>query len=130
MARPSSRHPTELELEILKVIWRDGPVSGRQVHDVLADTRQLAYTSVLTIMNIMVKKGYLQRTKPGGAYVYRARITEQTTVRRMLGDLVDRAFAGSAATVMLHLLETADMEPEELKAVRQLINRKVKEKSS
>lgn len=130
MARPSSRHPTDLELEILKTVWRNGPSSGRQVSDALAGTRQLAHTSVLTVMNIMVKKGYLRRTKPGGTYLYEAIISEQATLRRMLGDLVERAFDGSAAAVMLHLLETADMDPDELKAVRQLISRKVKEKSS
>lgn len=129
MARPSSRHPTELELEILKTVWSSGPSSGRQICDALAGTRRLAHTSVLTVMNIMVRKGYLRRTKPGSTYLYEARISEQATVRRMLGDLVQRAFDGSAAAVMLHLLETADMEPDELKAVRQLINRKVKEQS-
>jgi predicted transcriptional regulator len=89
-----------LELEILKTVWRDGPSSGRQICDALADSRPLAHTSVLTVMNIMVKKGYLRRTKPGGTYLYEATISEQATVRRMLGDLVDRAFDGSAAAIM------------------------------
>ena len=130
MVRPSSRHPTELELEILKIIWRDGPLSGRHVCEALAGYRQLAYTSVMTIMNIMVDKGYLRRTKRDGSYVYQARTTEKATRRRMLHDLVDRVFDGSATTVMVNLLENGDIGSEELNELRRLINRKAKEKSS
>ncbi len=130
MARPSSRHPTELELQILKVLWRDGPATVREVRDALAESRRLAYTSVMTVMNIMTKKKYLARAKDGGSYVYRPRITERATVRRMLGDLMDRAFDGSVAAVVLNLLETGDLDAKELKQLRELINRKAKEQSS
>jgi len=129
MARPASRHPTELELEILKVLWRDGPATVREVRDALAGFRDLAYTSVMTIMNIMRDKGYLKRAKQDGSYVYRPRVSEKVTTRRMLGDLVDRAFEGSAMAVMLNLLETSDIDGEELEQLRTLISRKSKEKS-
>jgi len=130
MVRPSSRHPTELELEILKIIWRDGPSSGRQVCEALTDYRRLAYTSVMTIMNIMVDKGYLRRAKQGGSYVYQARASEKATRRRMLHDMVDRVFDGSATTVMVNLLENSDIGSEELNSLRELIARKAEEKSS
>ena len=130
MARPTSRHPTELELEILKILWRDGPGSVREVRDPLAETRDLAYTSVMTVMNIMTDKGYLKRAKQGSSYVYRPQINEQATLRRMLGDLVDRAFDGSAVAAVLSLLETSDIDAEELKRLRALIGRKAKERSS
>ena len=66
MARPASRHPTELELEILKVLWREGPLSGRQVRDALVPFRDLAYTSVMTVMNIMAgRPGALTPTTRG-----------------------------------------------------------------
>ena len=129
MARPPSRHPTELELEILKVLWRDGPATVRAVRDALADQRDLAYTSVMTIMNIMVNKGYLKRAKQNGSYVYTPRVSEKVTTRGMLGDLVDRAFEGSAMAVMLNLLETSDIDAEELKRLRTLISHKAREKS-
>ena len=129
MARPTSRHPTKLELEILKILWGDGPASVREVRDALAPARDLAYTSVMTIMSIMTDKGYLKRAKKGGSYVYRPRITERTTTRRMLGDLVDRAFDGSAAAVMLNLLESTDLETADLEQLRELISRKMKESS-
>ncbi len=130
MARPASKYPTELELEILKVLWRDGPLTVRGVRDALAGFRDLAYTSVMTIMTIMTKKGYLRRTKTEGGYIYRPRIKEQSTTRRMLRDLMDRAFDGSAAALMLNLLETADIDPDELKRLRDLINKKSQEQSS
>jgi len=127
MARPSSKHPTELELEILKILWRDGRCSVRQVREALAGTRRLAYTSVMTIMNIMVEKGYLRRRKTNGSYVYAPRITERVTTRRMLKDLIDRAFDGSAVAVMLNLIETTDIDADELAELRQLLHQKGKE---
>ena len=129
MARPSSRHPTELELEILKVLWRDGAAPVRHVRDALSGFRDLAYTSVTTIMNIMVKKGYLKRTKQAGRYVYTARVTERSTSRKMLSDLVNRVFDGSAVAVMLNLLETADIDDDELEQLREIIRTKTGEGS-
>lgn len=127
MARPISRHPTELELEILKILWRDGPAPVREVREALAPTRALAYTSIMTIMNIMTRKGYLKRARKDGRFVYTPRISEKATTRQMLGDLVDRAFDGSAAAVMLHLLEAGEIDAAELKHLRALINRKARE---
>ena len=129
MARPASKHPTALELEILKVLWRDGACSVRQVRESLAARRRLAHTSVMTVMNIMLDKGYLRRDKAGGSYAYRPRVTQRATTRRMLKDLVDRAFDGSAAAVAINLLETADIDAEELRRLRRLIQRKSQEKS-
>jgi len=129
MPRRTSPHPTELELEILKILWRDGPRSVRDVRDALAPFRDLAYTSVMTIMNIMLRKGYVKRSKEGGYFVYRPRITRESTARRMLGDMVDRVFDGSATALMVNLLETAEIDPDELKELRKRINRKAKEGS-
>jgi predicted transcriptional regulator len=123
MARPSSRHPTELELEILKILWRQGPLPVSKVRDALAGFRDLAITSVTTIMNIMVRKGYLTRQRSTGSYAYRPRISERATGRRMLRDMVDRVFDGSAAVVMARLLETADLDERELNEIRALLNR-------
>ena len=129
MARPSSRHPTELELAILKILWRQWPATVRQVRDALAEGRPLAYTSVMTTMNIMVRKGYLERRKDGNTYHYSPRVSRQVTSRRMLRDLVSRVFDGSAASLMLNLLETGDVDEAELRKMRELIDRKGKERS-
>ena len=122
MARPRSQHPTELELEILKVIWRDGPSNVRHVRDELAAWRDLAYTSVMTIMNIMTGKGYLRRVKAGGSFTYHARVTERTTKHKMLKDVVDRAFDGSVSSAVESLLASRSLDAEERQLLRDLIS--------
>jgi predicted transcriptional regulator len=129
MARPTSRHPTELELEILKILWREGPLPGRQIRDSLAGSRDLAYTSVMTVLKIMAEKRYVRRKKIDGNFIYYARVTEQTVSRQMLNDMVDRVFDGSAAAVMLNLLETSDLDEAELRKLRQIIQQKGKGES-
>jgi len=121
MARPASRYPTELELEILKILWRDGPAAVRPVRDALAETRDLAYTSVMTVMNIMTDKGYLKRRRKGGSYVYRPCVSRQWTAGQMLGDLIDRLFDGSASAAMVHLIESGDIDAEEVEALRRTL---------
>jgi BlaI family transcriptional regulator, penicillinase repressor len=123
VARPSSKHPTELELEILKVLWRLSPRTVSQVREALVPFRDLAITSVVTIMNIMVRKKYLAREKRTGSYEYRPLVSEQATAGRMLKDIVDRVFDGSAAVAVAHLLETGDLNERELKRVRALLKR-------
>jgi predicted transcriptional regulator len=128
MARSPSKHPTELELEILKVLWRIGAATVRQVRDELAAVRDLAYTSVMTMLTIMADKGYVTRTKDGRSFVYEATYHETKATKSMLQDVVDRLFGGSTTAVMQHLLETSDLDDEELKQIRSLINRKSREK--
>ena len=128
MARPTSRNPTELELEILKVLWQIEPANVRQVRDALSGVRDLAYTTVMTMMSIMADKGYLKRRKDGRSYVYEAVYREQKASRNMLQDIVDRVFGGSTTAVMQHLLETSEIDDEELKQIRSLINRKTRER--
>ena len=129
MARSTSKHPTELELEILKVLWQIEPANVRQVRDALEGVRDLAYTTVMTMMSIMFDKGYLTRKKDGRSYVYEAVYREQKASRNILQDVVDRVFGGSTTAVMQHLLETSDIDDEELKQIRALINRKTRERS-
>ena len=125
----SKTEPTKSELEILKVLWQLGPATVRQVRDALAPVRDLAYTSVMTMMTIMTGKGYVTRTKDGRTFVYRSIYREEKASRNMLQDVVDRLFGGSTTAVMQHLLETSDLDDEELKQIRSLINRKSREKA-
>jgi BlaI family transcriptional regulator, penicillinase repressor len=125
MARRPSGHPTELELEILKILWKTGQATVGQVRDALTAFRELAYTSVMTIMTIMTRKGYLTRRREGGSYIYQARIAEKSITQNMLKDIVDRVFKGSTAAVMANLLETKDLNPDELNQLRTLINQKI-----
>ena len=81
----------------------------------------------MTVMNIMVNKGYLRRRKCGGSYAYQPRITEKATTKRMLRDMVDRVFEGSAAAVMVNLLESADLDQDEIEKLQKLLDRKTGE---
>lgn len=131
MARPASRHPTELELEVLKILWRDGPSPARRVRDALAAEagRDLALTSVLTVLGIMVRKKYLRRRKSPGGHLFDPLVRQQSTGRRMLQDLVDRVYDGSASAVMLQLLEHGKLDEAELAKLKDLIDRKSGEES-
>ncbi|TWT83945.1 Methicillin resistance regulatory protein MecI [Planctomycetes bacterium CA13] len=123
MPRRVSKHPTELELEVLQVLWDTGPLAGGAVRDALESTRTLTYQSVMTILGIMEEKGYVARKKSGGRFEYRARITKPTTAKRMMRDLVDRLFDGSTASAMINLLESSDLSDQELKDLREEVNR-------
>lgn len=127
MARPASTHPTELELEILKILWRQGPSTVRQVREALAPERKLAHTSVITVMNIMTDKGYLNRDAEGNTHIFRAKVNAQSIRKRMLGDLVRRAFDGSAIAVMLNLLDTSELKDTELAELRRRLEEKKKD---
>lgn len=127
MARPTSRYPTELELEYLKILWEGGRKTAGEVRTELGERgRELAHTSVLTTLNIMARKKYLKRKKERGAWVYEAGVGERDVTGGMLGDLVDRVFDGSATAVMSSLLETMELNGDEIRKLRRLINRKVK----
>jgi predicted transcriptional regulator len=140
MARTASKHPTELELEILKAIWRRGnrPASGREIQERLAGGgRELAYTSVVTVLNIMTRKGYLRRKKATGAngagaagFVYQASVTEKANAGRMLRDLIDRVFHGSSSAVLLKLLEETRLDPDDIARLRDVVDRKAAESTN
>ena len=130
MPRRASEHPTELELEILKVLWEQAPRPVREIRLALAERgRDLAHTTVITTLNVMVRKKYLKRTMQGNACLFEPRISREQVSTRMLGDLVDRVFDGSAAAVVLRLFDCADVQPEDLKELRQIIRQKSQEKT-
>jgi BlaI family penicillinase repressor len=128
MARPTSKYPTELELLILKVLWRESPLLARDVQAALAtDGRDLAKTSIITTLNTMVAKRYLSRTKQGNMYLFAPKISESEVGDRVMGDVVDRVFDGSTSAVLLKLFEVKDVDLDELKELRKIIDRKLKE---
>ena len=128
MARPSSRHPTELELLILKILWRESPLLARDVQAALANEgRDLAKTSVITTLNTMVGKQYLNRKKQGNSFLFSPRIDAETVSQQVLSDVVDRVFDGSASAVLLKLFDARDIDTEDLKELRRIINQKLKD---
>jgi predicted transcriptional regulator len=128
MARPKSEHPTELELQILKVLWGRAPLMVREVREALAAAgRDIAHTSVITTLNTMVAKRYLQRKRQGKALLFSPCVDRDEVTGRMLGDVVNRVFDGSAAAVMLSLFDRADLDTKELRELRRAIDRKMKD---
>ncbi len=128
MARPASRHPTELELLILKILWRRSPRLARDVRTALEDEgRTLAKTSVITTLNTMVDKQYLTRKKQRNSFLFSPRLDEETVSEQVLSDVVDLVFDGSTSAVLLKLFDVKTLDAQELKELRRIINRKLKE---
>ena len=121
MTRTSQR-PTEAELEILRVLWERGPSTVRQVHELLATARETGYTTTLKLMQIMADKGLVTRDESARTHIYTARLSQETTQRQLVNDLVDRAFGGSAAELVLRALSTHQTTDEELGEIRKLID--------
>ena len=131
MARPESDNPTELELEILKVLWDESPLPVREVRGRLEQAgRPLAHSSVITMLNIMHRKGFVRRKKEGKSFLFSPRMKKETVAGSIVGDVLSRVFEGSASEMMLNLLETADLDADELTELRKLIARKAKEQRS
>ena len=131
MNRSTPARPTELELQILKVLWQESPRTARQIRDALAENgRDLAHTSVITTLQKMVTKRQLNQLDPveGKAFRFAPSVTEESVSRGMLGDLVDRVFDGSAEAVMLSLFDVSDLDEGDLKRLRRAFNDKMREK--
>jgi len=122
MARPRHENPTPGELEILQVVWDRGPSTVRQVMSVLNKTRRRAYTSIMSLMNIMAEKRLLRREPKGRAFVYKTRATRKKTLSKMVADLLGRAFDGSASEMVAHLLEQTKPSKDELEEIHKTIS--------
>ena len=121
MPRPKEEQPTAGELDVLKVLWDRGPSTVRDVMDVLNESRLRAYTSVMSLLNVMTEKGLLVREPQGRAFVYRPRTDRGRTLKRMVGDLLGRAFEGQASQLVAHLLDQSKPTTEELDEIRKAI---------
>jgi predicted transcriptional regulator len=118
VTRKTTVRPTGAELEILGVLWERGPSTVREVHDRLARGRDLGYTTVLKLLQIMAEKGLVRRDESQRAHVYAARIPAEQTQRQLLGDLLERAFGGSAALLVQQALSSRKTSPEEISRIR------------
>ena len=124
MPRNSSKHPTELEFQILKILWERGPLAVRDVRSALMEDeqRELAHTSVITTLNTMVGKKYLQRKPKGNAYIFAAAVQRGDVSQGILNDVVSRIFDGSAVSMMLNLLEHETVSLRERGELKKLID--------
>ena len=120
--------PTDAELAILRVLWDRGPSTVRQVYDVLSQQRDFAYTTTLKLLQLMTEKGITVRAEEGRVHVYRAGFAQEDTQQRLVSDLLDRAFGGSSAKLVMQALAAKPASAEELREIRQLLAEHGKEK--
>ncbi len=117
--RKRSEQLTPLELEIMNVLWDRGPATVHAVQSRLG--RGLAYTTVQTMLNVLVRKGKAKRTLAQRAYCYRASITREKALGQTLKDVVQRIFGGSAEALVMSLVETKQLTPETLRRLNALV---------
>ena len=125
MARPRHEQPTPAELEILKILWERGePTSVRDVFEIVNQDAQphRAYTSVMSLLNVMTDKGLLTRSPFGRAFLYRPVSPREQTLRSMLGETLDRLYNGSASLLVAHLLDQSHPSGDELNQIRSLLD--------
>jgi predicted transcriptional regulator len=113
--------PTDAELAILRVLWERGPSTVRQVYDVLSEQRDFAYTTTLKLLQLMTEKGITVREEEGRVHLYRAGFAQEDTQQRLVADLLDRAFGGSSAKLVVQALAAKPASSEELREIRQLL---------
>lgn len=121
MPRHRQQTPTEVELEILQVLWEHQPATVREVVDVLNQSRPRAYTSILSMLNVMLDKGLVKRELQGRAHVYRASASREKTLGRVVKDLLGRVFEGSTASLVTQILDQSQPTRQELVEIRRAI---------
>jgi BlaI family transcriptional regulator, penicillinase repressor len=122
MARPASAHPTDGELEILQVMWGIGPASLSEIRDELRRDREVATTTVATMLKIMLDKGLVRRKRVSRGHQWSAAVSHEAAARSMVGKLVDGVFDGSAKLLAAHLVERGKLSDAELAELRRLID--------
>ncbi|MGO8815251.1 MAG: BlaI/MecI/CopY family transcriptional regulator [Terriglobia bacterium] len=119
--RTKSRTLTEQELEIMKVVWELPAATVRDVYEALLRKRKIAYTTVMTMMNILEEKGYLKKRAGEKAHVYRPAQAKAKVIRSMVQEFVERVFNGSAEPLLVHLVKDRHLSPEELEKIARAI---------
>jgi predicted transcriptional regulator len=114
--------PTDAELEILTVLWSIGPATVREVHQTISQRRPAQYSTVLKFLQIMAEKGLVRRDEAERAHVYEAARSREWTQRQLAGDLLERAFSGSAKALLMGALSARKASKKELAEIRKLLD--------
>jgi BlaI family transcriptional regulator, penicillinase repressor len=114
--------PTSTELQILGVLWDRGPSTVREIHEILSQSRPLGYTTVLKLLQIMTEKQLVRRNEEARAHVYEAQQPAVATRQQLVGDLLEKAFAGSASQLMMHALAGKQTSLEEIDEIRRMLD--------
>jgi predicted transcriptional regulator len=119
--RPKSPTLTEQELEIMKIVWDRKAATVRDVYEALRERRKIAYTTVMTMMNILEQKKHLKKRRTERAYVYEATRPRHQVIKGMVREFVGRVFDGSARPLLVHLVEDRRLSEKDLREIRRAI---------
>ena len=122
MAKQKIPQPTDRELTILRILWDKGPSTVRQVNEAMNEERATGYTTTLKLMQIMTEKGLLIRDDSQFKHIYKPAIDEEGTQRQLVGDLLERAFSGSAEKLVMRALSAKKVSAEELSKIRKMVD--------
>ncbi|HXD33015.1 MAG TPA: BlaI/MecI/CopY family transcriptional regulator [Pyrinomonadaceae bacterium] len=125
MPRKQPERLTPLELEIMHVLWDTGPANVQTVQQKLE--RELAYTTVQTMLNVLHRKGKVKRTLKGKGYFYRPAVSRSTATGHAVSDLIDRMFGGSAEGLVMSLVEARHLTPEKIAHLNELLNKEAQD---
>jgi predicted transcriptional regulator len=120
--------PTDLELILLQAIWARGQATVREIYDDLAKQRKIAYTTVLTMMGVLERKGHLKKIAGERSYIYQPTQAKDQVVESMVDEFVGRVFSGSAKPLLVHLVEDPDIPAEDLAEIEKLVRARRKKK--
>ena len=123
MSKTNPPRPTDAELAILRVLWRLGPSTVRQVLDELNKNQPTGYTTALKMLQIMTEKGLVGRDESERTHIYEAALPKEDTQKQLVSDLLERAFGGSARQLVLHALSVKQSSRKELAQIRQLLDK-------
>lgn len=116
------RRPTEAELELLRVLWDRGPSTVREIHEVVAGSKETGYTTTLKILQKMTDKGLVVRDESKRSHVYQAAVEAENTQRRLVEELIDKAFGGAAEKLVVQALASRKVDPREIETLRKLLD--------
>ncbi len=122
MATTNYIKPTESELEILQILWQKGLATVREVHETMAESKDVGYTTTLKLMQIMHEKGLVKRDDSMRTHVYQAAVNKEKTQKHLLGKMINTLFGGSPTQLVIQALGEHKATPEEIERIQALLN--------
>lgn len=118
---------TNLEAEIMNIVWEKGKVSVRDVYEVIRSNRTVAYTTVMTVLSNLTEKGVVKRSQKGRAYIYQPSVSKKEAAQYSVDRLLQKFFNGSPRSLVAHLIDIEAISPEELSSLQEMLNSKLEE---
>jgi BlaI family transcriptional regulator, penicillinase repressor len=123
MPRRSSPQPTEVEMQILRILWSLGPSPVREIHRRLEEAKGTSYSTTVKMLAVMLEKGLVKRDEDAQPHIYKAALTREGAGKRLVRDLIDKVYNGSAHSLVLQALSTGQATPEERNEIRRLLDK-------